>query len=506
MRQKNYVYSVLTSIVSQIVTIVCGIILPAALIKSYGSVIYGATTSITQFLGYMALLEGGIGGVARAALYKPLADKDNVEISKIISYIQYFFRIIAFIFVIYTLVLACFYNRIARGNDFDWLFSFILVIVIALSSIAQYYFGVTYNVLLQADQKTYVTTTLNLLTTAFNTAVACALAFSNVNIIILKLAWCGGHVLRLTFLNIYIKRNYKLTHYSHNKDLLPQKWDGLGQHIAYFLHINTDIVILTLFVNLKEVSVYSIYNYISTALTSIVSICISNIESMFGELLAKKEINKLNSLFDNMEFILNVVVSICFSTGLIMVMPFIEVYTKGITDADYYRPIFAAVVLITQYIYCFRQPYHTLAIAAGHFKSTAWAAYMEAAINIVFSISLCFKFGMLGVAIATFMAVVFRTIYYVVYISNNIVNRNIFKALKRFFVTGMTMVICVTIGNMLLSGNGIEKSYGTWIIAAIICGCISVIITFVINYLFYPTELKILVAKTIGLIKKKNNC
>ena len=84
MRQKRYLYSLLSSLYAQIVSVICGIILPRVLLKNYGSQLYGATRSITQFLGYIALLEGGISGVARAALYKPLAEKDNVEVGKII--------------------------------------------------------------------------------------------------------------------------------------------------------------------------------------------------------------------------------------------------------------------------------------------------------------------------------------------------------------------------------------------------------------------------------------
>ena len=40
---------------------------------AYGSDVNGLVSSITQFLGYIALVEGGVGGVIRAALYKPLA-------------------------------------------------------------------------------------------------------------------------------------------------------------------------------------------------------------------------------------------------------------------------------------------------------------------------------------------------------------------------------------------------------------------------------------------------
>ena len=75
-RQIRAKKNILTSLLSQIVLLICGIIVPRLMIGAFGSEAYGATSSITQFLAYITLLEGGVGGVARAVLYKPLAQKD----------------------------------------------------------------------------------------------------------------------------------------------------------------------------------------------------------------------------------------------------------------------------------------------------------------------------------------------------------------------------------------------------------------------------------------------
>lgn len=66
-------------------------IVPRLMIGTFGSEAYGATSSITQFLAYITLLEAGIGGVARSALYKPLADNDDYMISAVVCEIKRFF-------------------------------------------------------------------------------------------------------------------------------------------------------------------------------------------------------------------------------------------------------------------------------------------------------------------------------------------------------------------------------------------------------------------------------
>ena len=85
--------NILTSLVSQLVVLVCGIVVPRLMIGEFGSEAYGATTSITQFLAYITLLEGGIGGVARAVLYKPLAQKD-MEIQLIQTIFSLFYHLL----------------------------------------------------------------------------------------------------------------------------------------------------------------------------------------------------------------------------------------------------------------------------------------------------------------------------------------------------------------------------------------------------------------------------
>ena len=53
-----------------------------------------------------------------------------------------------------------------------------------------------------------------------------------------------------------------------------------------------------------------------------------------------------------------------------MILPFIKVYTSGITDANYCRPIFAILITVAELMWSIRLPYSTITLAAGHFKET----------------------------------------------------------------------------------------------------------------------------------------
>ena len=75
MRGKKALLNSAASLMLEFVTVICGFIVPRLIIGTYGSEVNALTSSISQFLSYIALVEAGVGGVIRAALYKPLAEK-----------------------------------------------------------------------------------------------------------------------------------------------------------------------------------------------------------------------------------------------------------------------------------------------------------------------------------------------------------------------------------------------------------------------------------------------
>ena len=95
MREKKAIINILTSLVLQFVVLLSGFIVRKIIIQVYGSDVNGLIASITQFLGYITLLESGIGPVIKAALYKPISSKNKEEIKNILFSSEKFFRKIA---------------------------------------------------------------------------------------------------------------------------------------------------------------------------------------------------------------------------------------------------------------------------------------------------------------------------------------------------------------------------------------------------------------------------
>lgn len=490
--------NMLVALLYQIISLLCGFVVPRTLLGAFGSEVYGACSSITQFLSYITLLEGGVGGVARAVLYKPLAENDHETISGILGEIRRFFQGIVLIFGVYVLVLACSFQQISHVETLDWMSSFLLVVVISLSTFAQYAIGISNSILVQAAQRSYITGGINILVTVVNAVSVVVLVSMGCDILVVKLVSSLIYVAKPIVYWLYVRRTWHPTRVvDRSKVYLSQKWSGLGQHLAYFLHSNTDVVILTCLADLKAVAVYSVYNMVVTHIQNLALSFASGMEAVFGDMLAKEEYPQLHRTFGNYETLLSLICMVLFSVTAVLIVPFIRIYTSGISDANYDAPVFGVLLILSAILYCLRIPYHNMVIAAGHFKQTELASYGEAAINVVLSIALVSRMGLVGVAIGTLCATAFRFLYYVLYLSKHIFSRNAGLFVKRFSVNVLAFMASWALGSFLVARARMDN-YAQWTMWGAVTGLLSTVIVGVINMMFYPRQCRELVKTAVA--------
>ncbi len=487
MRSRKAITNIIANILLQLVSIIYGFLIPKIIINKFGSDINGLIASITQFLAYITLLESGFGPVVKALLYRPIAKQDNKTIANIIKTSEKFFRKIAIIFVLYIVTLFIIYPLII-DKSFDTLFTISLIAIIGISTFAEYFFGMSYRIFLQADQKSYVTSIIQVILYIVSTVAVILLTILGANVQIIKLVSGLIFVLRPLIQNTYIKKKYKLKLNEANGNYaIKQKWDGLAQHVATVIHGNTDITVLTIFRSLSEVSIYSVYNLVIKALRSLFFALVDNTDAIFGDMIAKNEKNNLLRKFSLYESLYFSASTIVFTCAIILITPFVALFTQGITDANYIQPIFGTLIVISEYVWAIRQPYNGLIKAAGHFRETKKGAWIECITNIITSIILVNYFGLIGVAIGTIIAMSIRTIEFIYHANKYILHRPTFDSYKKIILiiieTTLTLIIC----NILPNTN--YTNFIEWSINAIIYMIITTFIVVSINILFYRSDI-----------------
>lgn len=486
MRKKRAIRNVFVSLILQFITIICGFIVPKLIIENYGSNVNGLISSITQFLAYITLLQFGIGPVIKAALYKPISQKDKNQIINILGSAEKFFRKIAVIFIIYIIFL-CFAYPMFINTEFDIIFTASLILIISISTFCEYYFGITYELYLQAELQSYIVSEIQIITTLLNTLLIVILVLFRSDIHIVKLISAFVYVLKPILQSIYVKRKYNINLSKADSNYkLKNKWDGLAQHVASVIHSNTDTIILTIFASLKEVSVYSVYMLIINGIKSVIGSFTNGIDAMFGNMIANNEKENLSRSFKTYEAIYFSCITLIFTCTIILITPFVNIYTFGITDINYNRPLFGMMIVLAEYVYSIRLPYSTLTLASGHFKQTMIGAWAEAIVNVIISIILVIHYGLVGVAIGTFIAMLIRTFEFIFYASKHILNTSFITEVVRFIILILEMVLSITIYNFLIN---IEiDSYLDWILAGISISGISLLVILSINFVVYKND------------------
>lgn len=278
------------------------------------------------------------------------------------------------------------------------------------------------------------------------------------------------------------------------KDPLPQKWNGMGQHIAYSIQNSTDIIVLTIFSTLDSVSVYSVYNLIAQSIRLLIQSFTTGLTSFFGNLLAKNEIALLNKYFSEIEWAIHTVVIYLYGMTAVLISSFVMLYTSGIKDVNYYAPVFGALLVFAGAAFSLRTPYQSIIHAAGHYKQTQLSSIIEVSINVVVSLVMVKKFGLIGVTIGTLVSMTYRTLYLVEYLSNNLVKRPIKIFAKHIFVDTLTVGLMIITGKLVTNFTVIHNLMD-WVILAVILGFIFLLLTLLVNTIFYKKYLLNLISK-----------
>lgn len=470
------------SLIAQGITAIVGFILPKLILDHFGSEVNGLVQSIKQFLGIITFLDLGVGQVIRSSLYRPLAEKDEDALSQIMFAGRRFYKRIAYALVGYVIILTCLYPVLFVDN-FDSVYTASLILVMAISSFAQYYFGIVSEQLLHADQRCYVVFSLQIVINVLNTILCVLLIQAGGSIHTVKLTTSLVYLIRPIFLYFYIQKHYKINkNIKCTGDPLQQKWNGLAQHISAVVLDGTDTIVLTLFSTLSNISIYSVYYMVISCLQQVYQAATAGLHSAAGALWATNDVDAQKRVFASSQISLHLITVFLFSCAGILIVPFIQVYTDNLTDAAYVQPLFAAILVTAYGIRCLRTPYNIWILAAGHYKQTQKCHIIAAAVNLIISVLTVSHLGLIGIALGTLAAMLYQTLWMAIYNTNHLLKWPLKSILKQFAIDIISVfVICLLCRNISLH----EISYFAWFIMAIKVALVSGSVSLLMLFIFY---------------------
>ena len=252
--------------------------------------------------------------------------------------------------------------------------------------------------------------------------------------------------------------------------------------MVYTVLNDTDTIVLTVLGTFSEVSIYAAYNLVVAGVKKLFTSMMNGVEAYLGNLWASKDEARLLKTFNWTEWLVHTAVIYVFGCTGFLIVPFIQCYTNGITDANYVQPLFAALIVMAHASHCLRLPYNLMIFAAGHYKQTQNNYIIATIMNIVISV-VCVKFwGLVGVAIGTLVSMLYQTVWMAYYNSRNLVKRSIRIFAKQCMVDALTVgcYALIPIARELTNVN-----YVSWVVLALEAAVAFLAVSLAINALFY---------------------
>lgn len=478
--KKNMIMSVL----ARVVALVTGMVVQREILLAYGSSLNGLTSAIAQVMSYLVLLEAGLGAASIQALYAPLAHDEWNKVSGIISATGLAYKKISRLFLLILIVVSALLPMVVL-DEVTYVLAAGLTLITGGSYVLSYIVGGKYKAILNADRKVYILYILDIITLTLSCGgriIALRLGYNILIVQLINLATVGvknvGYV-------IYVKKNYTSIDYSYKPDLkaIGKRWSVLLHNIAGIVVNHTDIMILTLFSNLKIVSVYSVYNMIFSQLsTTIQSTFLQAPQASFGRMY-NNDIKAFNKMFSRYEYMFDLLLYYITAISVFMILPFVSVYTKGVTDIkyiDWWLPIlFGAILLMSQ----IRTPSIIMINVAGAFAETQRGAVVEAVINLVVSLSLFFftDFGIHGLLIGTVCSYLYRTVDVIVFNYRKLITVPVSGFIKNNIINSLSFCLCFIVFYILKPV--MVSNFFEWIVQAVIVALVCGLVFLVFNLL-----------------------
>lgn len=367
--------------------------------KYMGLETLGLMKLFTQLTIFLNLAELGLGTASTYALYKPLLEKDIPKINLIISTLNVFYKRIIYFVMIIGIV-----------------FSFILPFIIKISftykvyiywylyvlSVVSSYWGAKYSIIFIANQEySYVRKVEGIAKIVFQSIQIFSIIWTqsfNIYIIILILQNVFVYILyrKYFFKNYDYIKNVNDIDKSIFKNMVKLFWHKIGGFVVF----NTDYIIISKFISLSVVGIYSSYLIIYQIALTLVNILTSVLNPIIGNYIAKNEKKTIYKYWEKLDSIYYIAAVILVSCIYKLSDSFIRLWL----GEDYILPNFTIIlILINLFINIVRSMIGVFKYNCGFFDDI-YLPVIESIINLTFSLILVQKLGLNGVIIGTILS------------------------------------------------------------------------------------------------------
>lgn len=416
MRIKNAFRNSFFSVISQMILIIVGFFSQRVLNLRMGEELVGMNSVISNIIALLSVTELGISTAVVFHLYGYLASKDEEKIAALMNLYRKAYGIFAVTISLLGLCVLPFVHLFLKENSFSLEYIRLVYLLWLVRTVCSYLLSYKRSVLI-ADQQEYVVTigvlianTLNYLSiiviVEFWQNYVLALSMNIIIDVVLNL-WISGYVDRKY---AYLK---KLRKEPLQKEIVQKVVADVKNifvtRISAKLLLSTDSLIISGFISVGIVGLYSNYCMITQSLTNIVVSLSNALQPTIGNMFVEKDHKKEYGVLRQVSFIFFWIASFC-STGLLALMtPFVTDIWLG---KEYGLDIIIILwCVINFFTHTLSMPLSMMMGVTGLFQKEKRISVWAAIANLVISLGLVTHMGIVGVLIGTFISYLMQMIY-----------------------------------------------------------------------------------------------
>ena len=442
---------------SNAVTGILGIALQKIFIIKLGETLLGVNSTYSSILSVLSLAELGLGTAVNFSLYGPVARGDKETVKDYMQFYKKAYRMIALVIACVGLALVPFLKFIIKdpvGIDSNAdLIGYYLIFL--FNTVSSYFVAYKYS-LPNAEQKNYIQSNVLTITKIATVLTQIVLLLLVPNFYLYLLAAAVIELIQKIFAN----RKYPLLKEKNVRKLTTEEFSDIRKKTGALVchkvgdaaRLQTDSIIITSFINVTMSGYVDNYNKVINLIANFVNVIFNSVISSFGNLIATESDEKQYEMFRVYRFFAAWIYGFS-SVGFFMLLtPFISWYYG---DRFALPATVVGAILIDFYFKGERVVLSNYKTAAGVFEQDKFLPLVQGAVNLVLSIVLVQRIGLLGVYIGTIVSGLIANIIRPVIIYRTCFDRKangyFYDALRYIGVSLLALVICALAGNVVLS-------------------------------------------------------
>ena len=486
MRLKNVAKNSFFNIISQVILIVVGFFSQRVMNLRIGEELVGMNSVISNILALLSVSELGIASAVIYHLYRALAEQNEEQIAGLMKLYRKAYGFFAAFISVIGLCILPFVHLFLNENSFSLRYVRVVYLLWLIRTVLSYLLSYKRSLLI-ADQKEYVVSILVLLANVMNYSMIIVLLQFTKNYPLVLLLNILVEVAINLWISGYVDRKYPYLKQMAKRPLetsMIHKVMGDIKNIfvtrlSTKLLVSTDSLIISSFVNVAMVGLYSNYCMITQSIVNIMQALTSALKPSVGNMFMEEDQKKNYEVLRQITFVFFVIVSVCSVCLFTLMTPFVTDFWLNEAYGLSMPVVVLSVVIFALTAMGF--PLELVMSATGLFQKERNLSVIIAVANLGLSLLFVKPLGIIGVQVGTIAAYLIQMVYRTRVFFKEYLNQNAVQYSKELIQYGCLIILETVAGYGLVRLFYKERDPLLFIAAGVIC----VVVPCLINLLLY---------------------